>query len=173
MRRCMHACVCTETASGSGPMIEITLMSTLCSDIGTLVADRASKLLQLPGCRLVPTGQAPAMIASVFCSSALSAISSSAVSTGDSAAGSGALTAFVVAGSSVLALFLTRVHIVQLSRTSCMMRLEQRSATMRDFTLPWCVHRLGSCGACGLSYPQPPDQSPHGCTVGIDRDPPV
>ena len=56
VRRCMHACVCTETASGPGPMIEITLMSTLCSDIGTLVADRASKLLQLPGCRLVPTG---------------------------------------------------------------------------------------------------------------------
>ena len=27
--------------------------------------------------------------------------------------------------------------------------------------------------ACGLSYPQPPDRSPHGCTIGIDRDPPV
>ena len=50
---------------------------------------------------------------------------------------------------------------------------EVRSATMRDFTLPWCVCRLGSCGACGLSYPQPPDVSPHGCNVCVDRDPPV
>ena len=79
----------------------------------------------------------PAMIASVFNSSALSAISSLAVSTGDSAAGFCALAASVVAGSSVLAVFLTRVHIVKLSRNSCMMRFEQGSATMRDFALPW------------------------------------
>ena len=35
------------------------------------------------------------------------------------------------------------------------------------------VCRLGSCNVYGLSYPQPPDRSPQGCTVGIDRDPPV
>ena len=64
-----------------------------------------------------------AMIASVFSSSASSAISSSAVSTGDSAAGSGALAASMDAGSSVLAVFLTRVHIVKLSRNSCVMRV--------------------------------------------------
>ena len=27
------------------------------------------------------------------------------------------------------------------------------------------VCRLGSCSVCGLSYPQPPDRSPHWCTV--------
>ena len=29
------------------------------------------------------------------------------------------------------------------------------------------------CGHTAASYPQPPDRSQHGCTVGIDRDPPV
>ena len=42
--------------------------------------------------------------------------SASVVSTGGSEAGSGALAASVVAGSSVLAVFLTRVHIVKLSQ---------------------------------------------------------
>ena len=42
--------------------------------------------------------------------------SASVVSTGGSAAGSGALTASVVVGSSVLAVFLTRVHIVKVSQ---------------------------------------------------------
>ena len=41
---------------------------------------------------------------------------------------------------------------------------------LRDFCLPWVVW-WGSCSACGLSYPQPPDRCPHGCTVGIDLDP--
>ena len=36
-----------------------------------------------------------------------------------------------------------------------------------------CVDWTRDVLACGLSYPQSPDRSPHGCTVGIDRDPPV
>ena len=50
---------------------------------------------------------------------------------------------------------------------------------MRDSYVLWSV--LGSllvtlvmiCGLGVASYPQPPDRSQHGCTVGIDRDPPV
>ena len=35
---------------------------------------------------------------------------------------------------------------------------------VRDSTLPWfCVG-----WACGLSYPQPPDRTPHVCAVGIN-----
>ena len=29
------------------------------------------------------------------------------------------------------------------------------------------------CGACTVSYPQPPSRKEHGCTMGVDRDPPV
>ena len=43
---------------------------------------------------------------------------------------------------------------------------------MRDFTLPWGL-LLGLVRWLCLSYPQPLDRSPHGCTVGIDGDPPV
>ena len=32
---------------------------------------------------------------------------------------------------------------------------------------------LERCCVAVTSYPQPPDRGPHGCTVGIDRDPPV
>ena len=52
------------------------------------------------------------------------------------------------------------------------------SATMRDFHLSWDVVE-GSLvvlvvlyGAYSVSYPQPPWRTRHGCTVGIDRDPP-
>ena len=48
----------------------------------------------------------------------------------------------VVTGSSVLAVFLTRVHIVKLSRNCCVMRVasvDLRPATMRGFTLPWSL----------------------------------
>ena len=50
---------------------------------------------------------------------------------------------------------------------------------LRDSLVLWSV--LGSllvthvvlCGLGVTSYPQHPDRSQHGCTVGTDRDPPV
>ena len=53
------------------------------------------------------------------------------------------------------------------------------SASMRDFDVSYRV-LFGSlsvavvcCGAWLVSYPQPPWRTRHGCTVGIDREPPV
>ena len=48
----------------------------------------------------------------------------------------------------------------------------------RLVSLVECVGLVGCrvtvfCGLGVASYPQPPDRSQHGCTVGIDRDPPV
>ena len=50
---------------------------------------------------------------------------------------------------------------------------------LRDLHLSWDVV-VGSlvvlvvlCGAYSVSYSQPPWRTRHGCTVGVDRDPPV
>ena len=52
------------------------------------------------------------------------------------------------------------------------------SLSARLASLVECVGLVGCrvtvfCGLGVASYPQPPDPSQHGCTVGIDRDPPV
>ena len=37
----------------------------------------------------------------------------------------------------------------------------------------WRLRVACACAWSWLSHPQPPDPSQHGCTVGVDRDPPV
>ena len=51
-------------------------------------------------------------------------------------------------------------------------------STARLVSLVECLGLVGCrvtvfCGLGVASYPQPPDRSQHGCTVGIDRDPPM
>ena len=61
----------------------------------------------------------------------------------------------------------------------CCHGFDHCSATMRDLHLSWdvvvgsCTVLVVCCGAWSVTYPQPPPGREHGCTVGIDRDPPV
>ena len=53
------------------------------------------------------------------------------------------------------------------------------SPLFKIFALSWdvvvgsCTVPVLCCGAWSVSYPQPPHRREYGCTVGIDRDPPV
>ena len=63
-------------------------------------------------------------------------------------------------------------------KPSAIIRRKLLSEDARLVSLVECVGLVGCrvtvfCGLGVASYPQPPDRSQHGCTVGIDREPPV
>ena len=69
-------------------------------------------------------------------------------------------------------------HLFRHVHRDCFHGFDHGSTTMRDFVVS-CGVLLGSlsvvvvcCGACSVSCPQPSWRTGHGCTVGIDRDPP-
>ena len=80
--------------------------------------------------------------------------------------------------TSMLLVCLIRYQAVRSPPVSVFTTLVPQSRSGEQHT--WCSHSvcLASRVACvrawsWLSHPRPPDRSQHGCTVGVDRDPPV